>query len=168
MIIIKRLALVRIDDRLIHGQVIAVWVKHKKFTKIQIVDDGLASDPFMVDVFAGSTVWFEVLAETRETSIKSSIEPNTTISMIMMKSPHDRHRLYDSVITFNAFNNGVWEWSGRKNVFKNSSISKEEYQYSSPTRQRCKITFLSVLWEKSKDFAESPLFKFNRGEIVNT
>ncbi|RLC73770.1 MAG: PTS mannose/fructose/sorbose transporter subunit IIB, partial [Chloroflexi bacterium] len=46
----KELGLVRIDDRLIHGQVIAVWCKHRKFTRIVIVDDGVAADSFMVEV----------------------------------------------------------------------------------------------------------------------
>ena len=49
---ISELGLIRIDDRLIHGQVIAVWCRNQKFTHIVIVDDGVAGDPFMRQVLS--------------------------------------------------------------------------------------------------------------------
>lgn len=157
---IKDWGLVRIDDRLIHGQVIAVWCKHKRFTRIQIVDDGVAADPFMVDVLRlAAPAGLDVIAESLETSVKSLNEnqsPQTT--MILMKSPMTARRLYDAGITFNALNiGGMGMGPGRKNVFKNTSISKEEYQVlKSLQDEGVKITFLSVPGEKSKDFADLP------------
>ena len=38
--------LVRLDDRLIHGQVVAGWVKALYSTSIVVVDDEVAGDPF--------------------------------------------------------------------------------------------------------------------------
>lgn len=38
--------LVRLDDRLIHGQVVAGWVKSLYSTSIVVVDDEVAGDPF--------------------------------------------------------------------------------------------------------------------------
>jgi len=46
----SNIALTRIDDRLIHGQVMTSWVKYTKANKIVIVDDGVANDPFMGDI----------------------------------------------------------------------------------------------------------------------
>lgn len=43
-------SLLRIDDRLIHGQVMTGWVKHLNATKIIIVDDELVNDEFMISV----------------------------------------------------------------------------------------------------------------------
>lgn len=40
----------RVDDRLIHGQVVVGWRQHLRFQEIWVVDDGLAADPFMGDV----------------------------------------------------------------------------------------------------------------------
>lgn len=160
MIPIKDWGLVRIDDRLIHGQVIAVWVKHKKFTKIQIVDDVVAADPFLVDVLRlAAPAGLEVIAENLEKSVNSLQEnqsPQTT--MILMKRPITARRLYDSGITFVALNiGGIGMGPGRKNVFKNTSISKEEYQVlKSLHDEGVRITFLSVPGEKSKDFANIP------------
>jgi D-glucosaminate PTS system EIIB component len=44
------LRLVRIDDRLIHGQVVAGWLRALGAKRIVIVDDATARDPFMSEV----------------------------------------------------------------------------------------------------------------------
>lgn len=40
----------RVDDRLIHGQVVVGWRQHLRFEKVWVVDDALAADPFIGDV----------------------------------------------------------------------------------------------------------------------
>src|SRR5690625_4678454 len=44
------LSLVRVDDRLIHGQVIAVWVRALNPSIIVIADAGTAADEFLAEV----------------------------------------------------------------------------------------------------------------------
>lgn len=157
---IKDWSLVRIDDRLIHGQVIAVWCNSKTFTRIQIVDDAVAADAFMVDVLRlAAPAGLEIVAETVEDSVKS-LQENTTpeTTMVLMKYPKTARQLYDAGITFNALNiGGMGMGPGRKNVFKNTSISKEEYDTLKTLQDDgVKITFMSVPSEKSKDFANLP------------
>jgi D-glucosaminate PTS system EIIB component len=41
------IALVRVDDRLIHGQVVTQWISYTQTNIIYIVDDLLANDPIM-------------------------------------------------------------------------------------------------------------------------
>ncbi|CUH97782.1 hypothetical protein P22_3926 [Propionispora sp. 2/2-37] len=43
--------LVRVDFRLIHGQVITRWLKQSGANKIIVIDDKLAKDPFMSQVY---------------------------------------------------------------------------------------------------------------------
>ena len=154
---IKEWGLVRIDDRLIHGQVIAVWVRSRKFTKIVIVDDGVAADAFMVDVLRlAAPSGLDINAYSLEESLEvlnNDVTPQFT--MVLMKAPLTAQRLYDAGITFDALNiGGIGMGPGRKSVFKNTAISKEEYQVLSELRGKgIKITFLSVPGEKSKDFA---------------
>ncbi len=160
MITIKDWSLVRIDDRLIHGQVIAVWCNSKTFTRIQIVDDIVAADSFMVDILRlAAPAGLDVIAETLENSVKS-LKENTTpeTTMILMKYPKTARQLYDAGITFSALNiGGMGMGPGRKNVFKNTSISKEEYDTLKTLQDHgVKITFLSVPGEPSKDFANLP------------
>ena len=47
-----KISLVRLDSRLIHGQVITKWVKIAKANRIIIIDDELSKDDFMVMIYA--------------------------------------------------------------------------------------------------------------------
>lgn len=44
-------SLVRIDNKLIHGQVVTGWVKKNGVRRIIIVDDATKNDPFMKQIF---------------------------------------------------------------------------------------------------------------------
>ena len=46
----KNLVLVRIDERLIHGQVMTQWCRIRHFNTIMIVDDATANDAFLKQV----------------------------------------------------------------------------------------------------------------------
>ena len=46
-----KLTLCRIDDRLIHGQIIVKWSKSVAVNRILIVDDQFAQDPFMITIY---------------------------------------------------------------------------------------------------------------------
>jgi PTS system mannose-specific IIB component len=153
------LGLVRIDDRLIHGQVIAVWCKHRTFTQILIVDDAVAADPFLEEVLSlaappGLTV--DVL------SIDEGIEelqrdfPDRGTTMVLLKSPEAARKLYDGGVEYEALNvGGLGSAPGRKSVFKNISASEEEIAtLAYLMREGVKITFLTVPGEKSKQFSE--------------
>lgn len=47
----SKLLLVRVDARLIHGQIAAKWSKRLNNSQFVIIDDGTANDPFMVKFF---------------------------------------------------------------------------------------------------------------------
>ena len=47
---IDGIVLVRIDDRLIHGQVMTSWLNYASANKIMIIDDEVANDAFMKSV----------------------------------------------------------------------------------------------------------------------
>ncbi len=153
------MGLVRIDDRLIHGQVIAVWCKHRTFTQILIVDDAVAADPFLEEVLSlaappGLTV--DVL------SIDEGIEelqrdfPDRGTTMVLLKSPEAARKLHDGGVEYEALNvGGLGSAPGRKSVFKNISASEEEMAtLAYLMREGVKITFLTVPGEKSKRFSE--------------
>lgn len=46
----KHIAMARVDDRLIHGQVMTAWLQHSNSKHILIVDDELAEDQFMKSI----------------------------------------------------------------------------------------------------------------------
>ncbi|MGC8826396.1 MAG: PTS sugar transporter subunit IIB, partial [Anaerolineae bacterium] len=90
--------LVRIDDRLIHGQVIAVWCKHKPFKRIAIIDDQLAQDPYMQEVMrlaAPPGLVVEVYSVDAAIQKLSQETQNRSTTMLLMRSPQVARRLYE-------------------------------------------------------------------------
>jgi PTS system mannose-specific IIB component len=156
---IEELGLVRIDDRLIHGQVIAVWCRHRRFTRILVVDDGVAADPFMQEVLslaAPPGLQVDVLSIEGGIGDLSQDAPDRRTTMVLLKSPLAAKQLFDGGVRYGALNvGGIGNAPGRKNIFKNISASEEEiaiFEYL--MEQGVEITLLTVPGEKSKAFSD--------------
>ena len=158
MIAIEELGLVRIDDRLIHGQVIAVWCKQRPFSRIVILDDGVAADAFMQEVLslaAPPNLKVDVF------SIKDGIEAlnadklHWETTMVLLKTPLAAKQLYDGGLQYRALNiGGIGSRPGRKNIFKNIAASEEEIAILKYLMDEgVEITLLTVPGEKSKAFS---------------
>ena len=158
MIVIEELGLVRIDDRLIHGQVIAVWCKHRRFTRILIVDDGVAADLFMQEVLslaAPPDLQVDVLSIEGGIDTLSQDAPNRGTTMVLLKSPQAAKQLHDGGVRYSALNvGGIGNAPGRRNIFKNISASEEEIAiFKYLMEQGVEITLLTVPGERSKAFS---------------
>lgn len=158
MIKIAELGLVRIDDRLIHGQVVAVWVKHIRTDTIVIVDDGVAKDPFMQEVLRlaappGITVDVRTVQEAITTLGNDA--PNRERIMVLLKSPKTARQLFDGGVRFSHLNvGGIGAGPGRKSLFRNISMSEEEKSIlKSLVRDGVKVTLQTVPGEQTADFA---------------
>ncbi len=96
--------LVRIDDRLIHGQVIAVWCKHRPFTRIVIVGGAVAADPFMREVMrlaAPRPAGGCPVAGRGGPPSAAGLPPRET-TMLLMRSPQAALRLYEGSPIYGA------------------------------------------------------------------
>lgn len=126
----KNVVVARVDDRLIHGQVVTAWVVTSSANRIVIVDDGVANDPFnkrVIKLLAPSGISVDVYSiEQGITELKGDFNPNEKI-VVLTKSP----------ITFDALINGGVELEKvilggmglrgtRKPFIKNVSCSPEE------------------------------------------
>ncbi len=153
------MGLIRIDDRLIHGQVIAVWCKQRRFTRIVIVDDGVAADAFMQEVLhLAAPPNLQVNVFSVEDGVKALNEdtPDRGTTMVLLKSPQAAKRLYDGGLKYNALNvGGIGSTPGRKNVFKNIAVSENEVIILKYLMDEgVEITLLTVPGEKSKAFSD--------------
>ena len=155
----EKFGLVRVDDRLIHGQVIAVWCKHQRFDRIVIVDDDVAADPFMQEVLglaAPPDLQVEVLAVAEAIQALGPGTPSPETTMVLLKTPQVAKRLYDGGLRFDALNvGGIGSAPGRRSVFKNISMSDEEVAVLAALQDSgVDITLLTVPGEKSKRFSD--------------
>jgi mannose/fructose/N-acetylgalactosamine-specific phosphotransferase system component IIB len=150
--------LVRIDDRLIHGQVIAGWIKHQRFTRIVILDDDVAADSFLQQVLrlaAPPDLRVEVYSIAEGIRLLGQDDANRKSTMILLKTPLAARRLLDEGLAYDALNiGGIGHKPGRKSIFKNISASQEELAVLKYLVGRgVKITLLTVPGEQSQDFA---------------
>jgi D-glucosaminate-specific PTS system IIB component len=155
---IAELGLVRIDDRLIHGQVVAVWVKHIRVDTIVIVDDGVANDSFMQDVLRLSAppgITVDVRSVQEGIATLGNDTPNRERIMVLLKSPKTARQLFDGGIRFTHLNvGGIGAGPGRKSLFKNISMSEEEKSIlKSLVKDGVRITIQTVPGEQTADFA---------------
>ena len=105
----ENLLLVRIDDRLIHGQVMTAWMKTLPAKQIIVIDDKVAKDDFMLFVLQNAAPsGIKVIALTEEEAL---------------------HKLVDGGIEIKAVNiGGMGMKAGRTTVYKNVSATDEERQ----------------------------------------
>ena len=75
----KNIVLIRIDDRLIHGQVVTQWIKDTNGNRILIVDDKLVNDRMMMRILKAAAppgVKVEVMTVAdAETELKQDAVP---------------------------------------------------------------------------------------------
>ena len=124
------LRLVRIDDRLIHGQVVAVWLKALGAKRIVIVDDKTARDDFLREILelaAPPGVQVEVFELARGIERVRELETAPEPVFVLMRSPITALRLREAGVAFPLLNvGGIGAGPGRKPLYRNISASPEE------------------------------------------
>lgn len=126
------LRLVRVDDRLIHGQVVTIWLKALGARRIIVVDDRTANDAFLREVLelaapAGTPVEIHDLASGTERAreLLADDEP----AFLLVRSPVTALRLREAGVEFPLLNvGGLGAGPGRKPLYRNISASPEELE----------------------------------------
>lgn len=126
------LKLVRIDDRLIHGQVVAIWLRSIHVDRIVIVDDKTARDDFMKELMvlaAPQGVPVEVHGTVEGAQRVAQIAATSEDAFVLMKSPVTALALREAGVPFSVLNvGGMGAGPGRRTLYKNISANDEELQ----------------------------------------
>lgn len=124
------LKLVRVDDRLIHGQVVAIWLKALNARRIVIVDDRTARDEFLSEVITlasppGVPVEIHDVASGTERVRGLAGEPEPVF--VLLRSPLVALHLREAGVEFPLLNvGGLGAGPSRKPLYRNISASPEE------------------------------------------
>ncbi|SKC69879.1 PTS system mannose/fructose/N-acetylgalactosamine-transporter subunit IIB [Maledivibacter halophilus] len=124
---------VRIDDRLIHGQVVTGWMRQTLANRIVIVDDLVAKDPFMLKILKmAAPPKVAVNAYTLEDGIKllkgEPKSPNEKV-LVLAKTPDVILALVEAGVDIKYLNvGGMGSKPGRKKLFRNIQASPEEIE----------------------------------------
>jgi PTS system mannose-specific IIB component len=126
------LKLVRVDDRLIHGQVVAIWLKALGAKRIVIVDDKTARDEFLREILMlasppGVPVEVHDVASGIE-RVRELVDHPDPI-FVIMRSPITALKLREAGVEFPLLNvGGIGAGPGRKPLYRNISASPEEFE----------------------------------------
>ena len=120
------IVLARIDDRLIHGQVMTSWLNYTGANRIIIVDDETANDTFLKMIVTS------VAPANIKTEVFSVHEGAETIKqlaavILLAKSPEAYVELMNQGIALEKVNiGGMGAKEGRTKFYKNISASSAE------------------------------------------
>ncbi len=126
----RDIVLTRIDDRLIHGQVVTAWVKQTNGNRILIVDEALVKDVFMQKVLKtaappGISVEVHCVADAAELLKGEAVKGEKII--ILVKTPQPLEALLDAGVELKTIVlGGMGLKAGRKKFYKNISASDDE------------------------------------------
>ena len=125
---VNNLLLVRVDDRLIHGQVMTAWLKVHPAKTILVVDDPTAKDDFLTEILKAAApsdvkVLVRTIADGAEL-LKAGFPDKT---FLLVKGPLTLKALKDQGVHFDAVNvGGMGKNAQRRVLYKNVSASPEE------------------------------------------
>ena len=124
--------MIRVDDRLIHGQIVAAWVKSLGLERIWIIDDATANDNFLKNVMkmvAPPGIDFIVNASDDIEANAKEFDSDNKKTIVLVKYPNVAEKLFATGISFKELQiGGIGANADRKKVFKNISMSDEELQ----------------------------------------
>lgn len=124
------MVLVRIDDRLIHGQVVENWMKFLKINHVVVVNDFVASDRMQKTLFSMAVpdhaqTSILTIAQAKEAILNGRFEGDR--AMLLLASPQDVLNLINKGVRIKEVNVGGMHYSpDKKQILKAISVSKED------------------------------------------
>jgi len=121
---------IRIDDRLIHGQIVTAWIKVFQAKKVVIIDDLVAADEFLKNVMfmvKPSGIELEIIGTENLDEVIAGLEADSANSMILIKTPDVAKKCFDHGLKLDSLNvGGMGAKAGRKQIYRNVSASDAE------------------------------------------
>lgn len=127
----RNIVFTRIDDRLIHGQVMTAWVHETKANEIVIIDNEVAQDEFLKMIMSSSApAGIKVLIFSEEEAIKYlTAEPDGNKLIVLAKNPTVIENILAGGVVISELNvGGMGARKDRSQLYRNISASEAERQ----------------------------------------
>ncbi|MFQ0971983.1 PTS transporter subunit IIB [Gilliamella sp. ESL0232] len=122
--------LVRIDDRLIHGQVTTVWTKEAKAERIIIVSDEVANDEIrstLVKQAAPPGIKVSVISINKAAAVYKNPKYENDTVFYLFTNPTDVLRLVNAGVPIKEVNIGGMSFKeGKKQITKAVSVDEND------------------------------------------
>lgn len=126
------IALTRVDDRLLHGQVGRDWVKQEGCDLIVVANDRIAGDRqvqklmnIATPIFAETVFW---TIERTISDLEKDFEDHK--ALILVESPEDAYKLVEAGLDIQTVNVGnMREFDGDEKINEDVYVSSEDRKY---------------------------------------
>lgn len=143
----ENLVLTRIDDRLIHGQVMTAWIKQKNAVQVVVADDEVAEDDFMINVLE-MAVPDEIAIGifNRDDAVEFMKQGLEAPTILLAKGPEILNYMVDHGIEIDEIDvGGMGAKEGRSVLYKNISTNPEENKHFLDLIQKGVNVFVQVM-----------------------
>ncbi|MEG2244726.1 MAG: PTS sugar transporter subunit IIB [Erysipelotrichaceae bacterium] len=124
--------MIRIDDRLIHGQIVTAWAKNLNIKRIWIVDDGVSKDTFISNVMqmvAPSDTKLVITGTDQIDTLVKEYDASDINTLVLVKIPAVAKQIFEADVLLRELNvGGIGAGPDRKKLFKNISASLMEIE----------------------------------------
>lgn len=128
----KNIVLTRIDDRLIHGQVVTAWIKQYPITQILIIDDELSTNRLLERIYTAAApigVGIQIMSVSNAVTYLQGEPVSGENFLLLMKVPEIIERLLESdIVIKKVILGGMGAKKGRKTFNRNISASEAEVE----------------------------------------
>ena len=157
--------LIRIDSRLIHGQVITKWLKMSGANRIIIIDDNLAKDPFMGEVYAMAApkgISVEIFDTDKAVAEWKKDELGKGNLLVLFKDVSNCYKAFKNGFPVKELQiGGLASGPGRVTVFRAVSFDKQDIEQLTEMEKDGVNIILHIIPEEPKmEFAKA-VEKFN-------
>ena len=122
-----KIKLVRIDYRMVHGQIVAKWIKFRPVDRLILADDDLVDDPFMGDIYRMAVPDRDVDI-VKLADVKTAIDRKDDTVMLIFKDVDTAYKAFKEGLELPELNAGAIQNSPkRKSVVQGVALSPEEY-----------------------------------------
>lgn len=156
-----QVTVMRIDDRLIHGQIVTRWIDYAEAKRILVVDDKAAADPMqqmLLKLAVPSGVKLEIL--TKADGLKRIHEDQTKENvLLLMRNPAEANRFLEMGFAIGRINVGNISNSksetGRKKMLDYIYLEKQDAEAMQALIDKgVALDVRAIPTERGKDGAE--------------
>jgi len=139
----------RIDDRLIHGQVVTGWSRHYNLEEIIIVDDETANDPVqkqVISMVAPSDLNVSINSINEGALKINEAAKKGTSTLVLVKGPESLVGLFEHNVNVNTvIVGGMQHKADRKRVTKTVYTSDQEAKFFNELADRGSELYYQVV-----------------------
>lgn len=142
-----KLNMVRVDYRMVHGQIVAKWIKFRPVDRLILADDSLVDDPFMGDIYRMAVPDREVDI-VKLGDVQTAIDRKNDTVLLIFKDVASAYTVYKNGLQMPELNVGAVQNSAqRKAVVQGVALSVEEYEKLSEMKAEGVNVFLQPIPE---------------------